>query len=355
MNKKFLLLMFAGIFFILFFSGVVSSATKDVKIDWNGVPFNWCDGATGAGHNVEYCGYRVSDKVEVACDESGDYDSPSSCGGDSGCLLANAGDYSVIVYAGFWYNAKCRGQSHGAGKHYSNPTAYWDNGEKYDADYSPHHSPIQSATATCIDSDGDNYYSSVIVGSGTNGGVVALCGAEESASCDNDASNFPGNVEAPDGKDNDCDGVIDEGFSCVDGQTPQSCGTTNVGECEYGTQTCSGGQWGTCGGTYVGPSPEVYESPGLDNDCDGLVNEGVGPCTDADGDKWVAQASGQCSPLTAPAISGFKGYSDCNDVSPSGLKVYPNAPEQCDGVDNQCPQSQTSVDENPNTICSTPG
>ena len=59
-----------------------------------------------------------------------------------------------------------------------------------------------------------------------------------------------------DGLDNDCDGVVDN-FT-------RSCGT-DMGVCTVGTELCTNSQWGACSG--VGPSGEVCD--GLDNNCDG--------------------------------------------------------------------------------------
>ena len=56
---------------------------------------------------------------------------------------------------------------------------------------------------------------------------------------------------------------------CLDGDT-QQCGSSNVGECSYGEQTCSNGQWGECIGA-VEPSTEICDN-GLDDDCDFLID-----------------------------------------------------------------------------------
>ena len=44
-----------------------------------------------------------------------------------------------------------------------------------------------------------------------------------------------------------CDGAADIGCDCTDGETRQ-CGTTDVGECEYGSQRCISGSWAACWG-----------------------------------------------------------------------------------------------------------
>ena len=81
----------------------------------------------------------------------------------------------------------------------------------------------------------------------------------------------PGMRELCDGVDNDCDQEVDEGCLCHSGDTRQ-CGT-DVGRCEFGTQTCSvDGEWGACEG---GIPPMVEDCPhnGEDDDCDGKVDE----------------------------------------------------------------------------------
>ena len=56
---------------------------------------------------------------------------------------------------------------------------------------------------------------------------------------------------------------------CRDGDV-RPCGSS-VGECEKGTATCEGNLWGSCEGG-VKASEELC-ADGLDNDCNGLVDD----------------------------------------------------------------------------------
>ncbi|MFC1780448.1 MopE-related protein [Patescibacteria group bacterium] len=69
--------------------------------------------------------------------------------------------------------------------------------------------------------------------------------------------------EICDNKDNDCDGKVDEDLH-------KSCGS-DVGMCEQGIQYCSSGSWGSCD---EGVSPSDEECDIKDNDCDGTIDEG---------------------------------------------------------------------------------
>jgi hypothetical protein len=94
----------------------------------------------------------------------------------------------------------------------------------------------------------------------------------------------PNTLEDCDGRDNNCNGQIDEGCACTPGQT-RSCfngppAAAGVGICHAGIITCqSSGRWSACSGS-INPAAEVCN--GLDDDCDGEV--------DAD---WCVCAAGQ--------------------------------------------------------------
>jgi YD repeat-containing protein len=109
--------------------------------------------------------------------------------------------------------------------------------------------PCQDPCSQCTDNDDDNYW----------GGNPDYC-----TDC-NDANPgiHPGVVEACNGVDDNCNGQIDETADWG------VCGT-NEGVCTTGTYSCTSGNL-ICEGANMG-SEEVYD--GLDNDCDGIIDNG---------------------------------------------------------------------------------
>jgi len=90
-------------------------------------------------------------------------------------------------------------------------------------------------------------------------------GYELSKDCnDEDSSINPGAEEVCDGKDNDCDDAVDEDLF-------RKCDTGIPGACSKGEQRCVKGRWYPCKQKIF---PEAEELNSIDDDCDGVVDEG---------------------------------------------------------------------------------
>ena len=87
---------------------------------------------------------------------------------------------------------------------------------------------------------------------------------------DEEAAVHPGAMELCNLVDDDCDGEIDPGCHCTDGDV-LPCGS-EVGACMAGTSTCAGGVWRTCRGATVA-ADETCD--GTDENCDGTIDNGA--------------------------------------------------------------------------------
>jgi len=171
------------------------------------------------------------------------------------------------------------------------------------------------------------------------------CGAEGLSEC---SASEPG-PEICNGEDDDCNGVADDDL------IQEECLVENDWGACPGKVLCVGGD-PICQGKE--PSAEICD--GLDNDCDGDVDEafsdcdldGIADCIEADDDAdgWPDELD-NCPCVQNPnqldsdndtmgdgcdTDDDNDGVADNQDCQPLNTDVYPGAGEQCNGLDDDC-------------------
>jgi len=190
------------------------------------------------------------------------------------------------------------------------------------------------------DTDGDGY--------GDAGTTTAACTmpsgyVADTTDCDDsDAAVNPAATEICDGIDNDCDGNVDEDDSAdaltwyadTDGDGYGDAGNTTVA-CTMPSGFVADNT--DCDDAAAAINPAATEiCDGIDNDCDGSVDEDDA----SDASSWYADSDadgyGDAGSTTVACTlpSGFVADStDCDDADSA---VNPAATETCDGIDNDC-------------------
>jgi len=208
----------------------------------------------------------------------------------------------------------------------------------------------------CVDNDNDGY-DDCSIGEDDDDGKILDCN-------DNDNSVFPNALEICDGVDNNCDGQVDEnnascsdGEICISGQCSQvacsndlDCGEDGV----VGNKMCLNGD------VYQDFNDHSCVNAGTANSfCKLVVSEILVDMCSSD----EICSSGSC--IDKCLDNDFDGFDDCSlgeedddgkilDCNDNDNSVFPNAPEICDGLDNDC---DGQVDEgngqcNVGSICS---
>ena len=150
-----------------------------------------------------------------------------------------------------------------------------------------------------------------------------------------------GGVEICDGIDNNCNGIVDEGFDLK--TDVKNCGGCNkMCTFPFATASCDDGvcQQGSCLDGYYDRDPTipgcetacaktnggVEICDGLDNDCDGIVDDNLQPAD------VTCKTIGVCA-RTKPSCDGPNGWV-CK--YPSTYQEVEDTSMGCDGLDNDC-------------------
>ena len=181
------------------------------------------------------------------------------------------------------------------------------------------------------DADGYGFGSATMSCSGVAGSVT------NNADCDDtNGAVHPGAFEVCNGVDDDCAYGADDGLRFNDYYADNDGDTYGAGRPASACAPIEGRVTNNadCDDFNASVYPSAAEScNGIDDNCDGSVDEGVMNTYYLDSD-CDGYASGPAilaciqPPCSSPRLSG-----DCND---SNAAIHPDAPELCDGFDNNC-------------------
>jgi hypothetical protein len=153
------------------------------------------------------------------------------------------------------------------------------------------------------------------------------------------------NPEICDGKDNDCDGLVD---GADDNILTPDC-PLQLGVCTGATalpEACDNGAWLPCNAATYLAHNDAYEAietscDGLDNDCDGAADALDADLFQPECEKQAGVCAGAVKSATLCVASNYLPCQNSQYLAHSGH--YQPVEDRCDGLDNDC---DGAVDEN---------
>ena len=179
--------------------------------------------------------------------------------------------------------------------------------------YGPHAIAVCNLNTYYYDADTDGYGDP---NSATQACYQPAGYVTNSLDCDDaDSTINPYTSEICDNKDNDCNGLTDDGIASI----PTTCG---VGECmRTGINSCTNGAWvDTC----IPGAPVAETCDNKDNNCDGVIDNNLTRATTC--------GTGSCSSTGIETCSaGMWGNDTCTVKQPS-VEICNNIDDDCDGI-----------------------
>ena len=329
-----------------------------ILVDWDGSEAQGIGAPCGTGRcvgGVSVCG---NDQTSTICSTADQARAETCDGSDDDCDgLADADDPLDLVQQDGRFCELQSGVCLGARK----PATLCVDGQwtACDADtYLSHNEafePVLEQHCDGLDNDcdgaADEDFSAGLLTGGWAFGVQQPCGVGACAggltACGSDGLNLSCGTEAAasaeicDGLDNDCDGLTDAAdVADLLSADEQLLCERQQGVCAGSTKVaflCEAGAWRTCPAslyaTYSGAFEASFESAcdGLDNDCDGAVDEDftwTNPSTGVQHEIGESCGVGAC----AGGVVACDGQGRALRCTSDGAA----SPEVCDGVDNDC-------------------